>query len=146
MQTHILDVDTAAKEIYHTLFRRFPDKITPDDKHTLEVIEGLILKELKKSIEYNLNPVIRDMRVIDVRCYDECSFVLDIDQIDLELIVDSSISFLYLRSAIDKAMGVETFNLWNIAVVRGMTVLENLGDFRILQWEKEHLRNGKYVP
>lgn len=42
-------------------------------------------------------------------------------------------------------MGVDTWHTWSICKINGMYILEDHGDYRILEWYADHWVNGKYV-
>lgn len=43
------------------------------------------------------------------------------------------------------ALGENPYHTWTInKTKKNLYALESLGDFRILEWERDHMRNGKY--
>lgn len=65
-----------------------------------------------------------------------------------DFFIDDCISFnSFLNSIVNiiegRVNGSE-FDIWTIVKVNNIYVLEYLGDYRILEWEKDHLVDGRY--
>lgn len=62
-----------------------------------------------------------------------------------ERIIGSAI-FKDIISYITELMGMNTWHSWGIYKINGLYVLEDHGDFRILEWHSDHVVNGVYIP
>lgn len=69
----------------------------------------------------------------------------NLDHHELTIILDDLHSVSYMLDRINLLCGINTFNMWTLEKLHSIYILEDLGDIRLVQWEAEHIVNGKYV-
>lgn len=60
---------------------------------------------------------------------------------------DWMLEVILLNMLLDKVrtlVKVNPYASWNLSKRQGLWILEDLGDFRILEWEKDHMVDGVY--
>jgi hypothetical protein len=142
---YLFDINQVASEVYAylTTFTIHRDEIK---EKTLFIndLEGLIVRAIRIQIELNTHIYIRKLNTsIDI--YQEFSNTHGLNQIDLEDVLDGLMSVQGVITYINSLMGDDTFNVWIIDKQHGLYVFENLGDYRIEEWTREHIKSGRYV-
>lgn len=54
-------------------------------------------------------------------------------------------NYQFIFEVIDRHIAPQTFDVWVLSNDKLSYWIENLGDYRILEWEKEHIVDGRYV-
>jgi hypothetical protein len=143
-EKHVFDLKRVSREIYgYMRIYALPENHKHNQDSFIKGLEQLLLKEVMTVIELNMNILIRKTN-IDYAEYERFSRKFDIDQIDLENIIDSALSFRCITDKINSVMGNDSFSIWTLTACNGVYVFETLGDFRILEWYNDHVRYNSY--
>lgn len=51
-----------------------------------------------------------------------------------------------MHNEITSYIGLHNYDVWNAIVENGYLKLDYVGDFRVMQWEREHVVDGMYYP
>lgn len=108
-------------------------------------VEKIARTVVSDRMELNVNEAIRKppSGIINYPSDNEKLYGIKFDVV-FQKITDS----LIFRDIIQKChtiMGSDTWNVWGLHKIDGMYVLENYGDYRILEWYNDHWDNGNYV-
>lgn len=151
---YLFDIANLAKEIYAYLFAYAQ---FGDNDNTVPIVnmnamvsdlETLLCKSYRVDIELNLNKLIRNQGIINtiVSPWEEFADKYSVDLIDLENKINDLHAYKYYINIINNEMASNDFDIWILSKQGSLYLFEYLYDFRINQWEKEHVRNDKFIP
>ena len=132
-----------AMEIHSYLkYKYFPDGHVVSDKVMIEAMLELILNLIRAMIYMNGEKPINYPAYDEESCY---KIYADICKFDAHVIEEILSENILLDNLTTEIYGIISKNTWGLYAVDSAT-LECFGDWRILQWEKEHLdERGRYV-
>lgn len=145
---YVFDLARNATEVYSYLITyMLPSNFQHDRILFLKGLETLLYEHAKITIELNTNKLIRksDFELRKEDPYYKFSQAFNIDQIVLENVIDNMLSVKYVDDQINTAMGPDTFSIWALTPGPGYYLFESYGDYRLNEWYKDHVKNGKLI-
>lgn len=145
---YIFDLKQTSKEVYSYLsyyFFTHDHHLLIDKESFIEDLEQVFLDEIKQYIEHESHPILQ----LSSYYFSPYKHLCDTYQLNYERLTNTIYklnSYKNLFTVIKNAIKPNTFDLWIIERKGPIYILRNLGDFRILEWERDHIKDGKYVP
>ena len=110
-------------------------------------VEFFLVKCIEDAIETNMHPLIRNVNKNNSSLNSSIAAnYLHIDSFALELALKETYTYKLLIDYINRVVGQNTFNIWVLDKFGMSYCLKSLGDYRIIEWERDHVRNNKYIP
>jgi len=144
---YVIDLQQLSKETYCFLKQYFFTKqqhAQLSDAEFAYDLEYTFVKEVRQIIEKRIHPLIQGVKKHQYPYMDICK-KYDLSYEQLVETIENLYSYNNIFNQIDKYVMPETFDCWVIEKKGHIYVLENLGDYRIMEWETDHVIDGKYV-
>ncbi len=144
IKRYLFDFPGYAKELHSFIYYHYMMKSHKDfdENFLIKALEELILNLVRVVIYENTHKVQPHQAIDDQTAYELYANKVNVDPSKMAMLMMDSI---LLDNLLDEIYNVVRERPWHFFVVkRGM--IEDFGDWRIMQWEKEHLdERGNYV-
>lgn len=149
----ILPLITLSEEITSTLNYRF----TNVGKIPHKEVEGLVLKyligEIRDTLDGCLNPLIANFLRTNaqVECYEilellGSNFKGNPNNVEvIKKLISRMSPFHCALNEIINSVEEDGFDIWTINQIGSCHVVEYVGNYKMMEWEREHIVDGKYV-
>ncbi len=143
---YIFDLNKLAREIYSYL------KIYYFDKQVLESInENVFIKDLETSLVLEINIFIENNINYLIRVTNKTLFPYEkiiqnynLNKTDFLFTISELNSYKNIFNQLEDIIHPNGFDIWLLTKKYNFYTLENLGDYRIIEWYQDHVRNNKY--
>lgn len=112
-------------------------------------LEEVLLLTFRIQIEGRLNKLIGGSNIgsrYSLNTFSNFSKKYNLDEITIKRFIEGMSGYVTITDLIDSVIEPDSFNVWIISKLLAQYVLESIGDYRILEWEKDHIVDGRYVP
>ena len=144
----IFDVAAAIDILVNNVSNYFRYDVKKDYKGVMR-LKKLITANINSYNHVYLNDLIKHAADADLYAYrDAMDSVIDhfnipYEVLDSFLLDNQQLSFIFEH--IDNVVIHDGFEIWVLIEINGLFFYENYGDYRILEWTKEHIRDGRYI-
>ena len=143
---YILDYFGYAKEIYAYLITYF----IPVEEIDAKALQAQLPEVISEMYEIALGRKVNEMIRNEHRSIGDPVLDLakehNLDPAKLESVfMEIPLIEIMLQQA-DEIASANTFEIWQLRERKGVMIVESLGDYRIFEWENEHVVDGKYNP
>lgn len=110
------------------------------------ITEDVLYNAVGAYLEDALNPLIRN-KTKDREVEDKIELLANsvgIKVNDLEKILFSSFGYKYMFALLEQFVSGGEWDVYRISKVNGIYVLEYVGNYVYMEWEKDHVRDGVY--
>lgn len=146
----IFELGEIAKDIYANLVTyHMPhlaeDKVT--SKQMQDDLPTLLVNVVRSCIEERMNPIARGGKGFMPVDYhtDNYAEKYEMQPSMFSSFIMDHIHMMDLIMDVDKLTAGQPWMLWEITFKGSAIIVSSLGDFRILEWERDHMEDGKYV-
>lgn len=107
------------------------------------LLEQGMITELQQYIERRRNQLVASTATQDpyYKLYEECGIKIDDIYESFRLFTELD----KYEILIDDIVPQDTYDLWTFSKIKNLSVLQNLGDIRIMEWNETFIKKGKYV-
>jgi len=148
LKSMVLDTYTLASRLLshadymqHELMQPWPFPFKP----TIEVFQGMLVAHAKDIVEYSLCAHIRGHHDSQLElCCQSLTGRNNPEQAQSLKRFYNEIAGMDWHERIIALVGTQTYDIWNIDATPDTVVIVHIGDFRIMEWERDHMENGEY--
>ena len=139
-----INSNTSENEYHITCLETYISDINIKLQKVETDIEELLHKLLLAVIESNINKVIRKLNTTHYKILQEFCKEYKLDHKVFHNTLVTMSGFKAIVDDINSVMTPNSYIIFSLNKVQGSYLLQEVGDFRIMQWEEEHVRKGKY--
>ena len=115
-----------------------------------EIIINYIVSAIRLNLLRKLNPTVRSpdgyLNYTNENLLGDISLIWEVELTNAEINIKWICGYEELLEGILTGGAFNDFNVWTISKQSSQYIIECQGDFRILEWERDHMNNGKYSP
>lgn len=139
---HVFNIWAYAKELDAYLKRYYlGDEYPVQPLVMIKAMEELLLDLIQVLISDSRNPIMPKLALTEADAFDIYGKATMLDPLKVKSVLLETIHLDNLLTTIHDIVVVNEWDIWTV----NSNFIENHGDFRILQWEREHIVEGRYV-
>lgn len=142
---YVFDFRRAAIEVYGIIHLIQPiySYPIPVDERKVEVLTEIIYLLFKTEIEDRIHPHIRNKYWGNL--LDTLLLELTVSPDSLKKTIMEMLFFKEYIRIIHVEIPENSYDIWGLNKITAYYLFEYIGDYRIIEWESDHVRNGRYV-